>query len=117
MNKIIKACLLVFLITGFIGCDLDTETLFSVRSGGQRAGSGFYETGVYVSPAGSLVPNLIQDGTQTMTLTEIETHLRQLNFNQNWIQSVKNNLNNSNSAFIFYVNVGDYYRYLWITKI
>jgi hypothetical protein len=77
----------------FSGCDdsLNKETIYLVRSGGQAAGSGYYETGVFVSPAGSLVPYLIEDRRETGKLSEVESLLKQLNFNQSWIQSVKNN--------------------------
>ena len=119
-----KKCFLVILsalslfIMVFSGCDdsLNKETIYLVRSGGQAAGSGYYETGVFVSPAGSLVPYLIEDKRETGTLSEVESLLRQLNFNQTWIQSVKNNLNRSGSAFVFYTNTSSYYRWLWITE-
>ena len=106
----------IFLIFIIGGCSLDEETIYLVRTGGQAAGSGYFETGVYVSPNGALVPYLIEDACETGTLSEVEELLGQLNFNQSWIQSVKNNLNRSGSAFVFYVNTSSYYRWIWITE-
>jgi hypothetical protein len=102
----------------FIGCKdaLSSETIYLVRTGGQTAGSGYYETGVFISPNGSLVPYLIEDSRSTGTLSEVESLLNQLSFNQSWIQSIKNNLNRNGSAFVFYTNVSSYYRWIWITE-
>ena len=103
-----------------IGCptepDTPPQTIYLVRAGGQAAGGGYYETGVYISPNGALVPSLIEDGRSIGTLSEVESLLYQWGFNQSWIQSVKNNLNISGSAFVFYTNTSSYYRWLWITK-
>lgn len=119
MNK--KIILYFFVILSFFifsGCKdaFSPETIYLVRAGGQLAGSGHYETGVFVSPNGSLVPYLIEDGRNTGTLSEVESILSQLGFNQNWIQSVKNNLNRNKSAFVFYTNTSSYYRWFWITE-
>ena len=109
--------ILSFFIIGFSGCkDTLSETIYLVRTGGQSAGSGYFETGVFVSPNGGLVPYLIEDGRSTGTLSEVESLLSQLNFNQSWIQSVKNNLNRNGSAFVFYTNTSSYYRWIWITE-
>jgi len=109
--------ILSFFIIGFSGCkDTLSETIYLVRVGGQSASGGYYETGVFVSPNGSLVPYLIEDGRSTGTLSEVESLLNQLGFNQSWIQSVKNNLNRNGSAFVFYTNTSSYYRWLWITE-
>ena len=124
MRKKAKLFIIFTLVLAFgltvVGCDNGTtgttETQFLVRAGGQRAGTGTFQTGVFVSPAGALVPHLIEDSRDIMTLPEIEAMLRQLNFNQSWIQSVRNNLNNSNSAFVFYVNVNSFFRWFWITR-
>ena len=107
-----------FFVMTFTGCDDSLgSTTYLIRNGGQAAGGGYYETGVYVSPNGSLVPSLIEDGRDSgNSMADVESLLRQLNFNNSWIQSVKNNLNGSGSAFVFYVNTSSYYRWLWITK-
>jgi len=125
MNKKYFFCLfgiLFLLLMTFSGCEDIPEDIppsviiYLVRTGGQAAGSGYYETGVFVSPSGSLVPYLIEDGRDTGTLSEVESLLRQLGFSQSWIQSVKNNLNRYGSAFVFYTNTSSYYRWIWITE-
>jgi len=109
--------ILFLLLMAFSGCkDAHSKTTYLIRGGGQSAGGGYYETGVFVSPSGSLVPYLIEDDRSTGTLSEVESLLSQLGFNQNWIQSVKNNLHNNGSAFVFYTNTSSYYRWLWITE-
>jgi hypothetical protein len=119
-NKKYLFCLLgilSLLLMAFSGCkDTFSETIYLVRTGAQAAGSGYFETGVFVSPNGALVPYLIEDGRSTDILSEVENLLNQLGFNQNWIQSVKNNLNRNGSAFVFYINTSNYYRWLWITE-
>jgi len=121
MNKKKFFCLLgilSLLLVTFSGCEdaTSSETIYLVRTGSQSAGSGYYETGVFVSPNGALVPYLIEDGRSMGTLSEVEGMLNQLGFNQSWIQSVKNNLNRNGSAFVFYINTNSYYRWLWITE-
>jgi len=118
---------ILFLFTMlFSGCkeepDSDSESIliqqktYLVRVGGQAVGGGTFEQGVYVSPNGALVPYLIEDERNTGTLSEVESWLRQWNFDQSWIQAVKNNLNKSKSAFVFYTNKNSYYRWVWITE-
>jgi len=125
MNKKKIFCLLwilSLLLIAFSGCedtpedDPPPDIIYLVRTGGQAAGSGYYETGVFASPSGSLIPYLIEDGRETGTLSEVESLLSQLGFNQSWIQSVKNNLNKNSSAFVFYTNTSSYYRWIWITE-
>jgi hypothetical protein len=110
--------ILSLLLMAFTGCEdtFSSETIYLVRNGGKAAAGGYFEKGVFVSPNGALVPYLIEDGRSTGTLSEVESLLKQLNFNQSWIQSVKNNLNGNGSAFVFYTNTSSYYRWLWITK-
>ena len=105
---------LLFLLV-FIACDLEPEKTYLVRGGGQRVGGGTFETGVFVSPAGALVPFLIEDDRARYTLSEFESLLNRLGFNQSWIQSARNNLNRDGSAFIIFVNTERYFRWLWIT--
>jgi hypothetical protein len=93
----------------------DSSRQLLVRTGIQSAGSGYYETGVFVSPNGALAPYLIEDVRDTGNPTEVELLLYQLGFAQSWIQSVKNNLTRNGYAFVFYLNTGGYYRWLWIT--
>jgi len=112
---------ILFLFTMvFNGCkeepDPEPEKTYLVRVGGQAAGSGTFEKGVFVSPAGALVPYLVEDGRDTGTLSEVESLLISLNFTQSWIQTVKNNLNAYKSAFVFYTNTSSYYRWIWITE-
>ena len=119
MNKrtlIYLFCFLSLFLIVLGGCDDTLGTIYLVRSGGQAAGSGYFETGVFVSPNGALVPYLIEDGRDKYTFSEVEKLLNQLGFNQNWIQSVKNNMNKNGSAFVFYVNTSSYYRWIWITE-
>lgn len=110
---------ILFLFTMlFNGCkeEPESEKTYLVRFGGQAAGSGYFEKGVYVSPNGALVPYLIEDGRDTGTLSEVESLLRSYNFDQSWIQAVKNNLDKNKSAFVFYTNTSSYYRWIWITE-
>jgi len=121
MNKKYSFCLLgilSLLLMTLGGCDdtLSSEKTYLVRTGAQAAGSGYYETGVFVSPSGSLVPYLIEDGRDTGNLSEVESLLSQWGFNSSWIQSVKSNLNKNGSAFVFYTNTSSYYRWIWITE-
>jgi hypothetical protein len=103
-----------------IGCPQPTNSVspltYLVRSGGQSTGSGYYEKGVFISPNGALIPYLIEDARDTGNFSEVEELLYQLGFTQNWVQSVKNNLNTNGSAFVFYTNTSSYYRWLWITE-
>jgi len=92
------------------------EKTYLVRTGAQASGGGSFEKGVFVSPNGALVPYLVEDGRSVKTLSQVESFLRSLNFDQNWIQSVKNNLNTNKSAFVFYTNASSYYRWIWITE-
>jgi hypothetical protein len=110
--------ILSFSLIVFSGCEEppEPEKTYLVRTGGQVAGSGYFETGVFISPNGALVPYLIEDDRRTGTLSEVESLLEQWNFNQSWIQSVKNNLNRNGSAFVFYTNTSSYYRWIWITE-
>jgi hypothetical protein len=113
---------ILFLFTMiFSGCKEEPEPVplpvtYLVRGGGKAVGGGTFEQGVFVSPAGALIPYLIEDVRDTGTLSEVESLLRQLNFNQSWIQSVKNNLNAYKSAFVYYTNTSSYYRWIWITE-
>ncbi|MCL2400985.1 MAG: hypothetical protein FWC91_14745 [Defluviitaleaceae bacterium] len=119
MNKItVVVFFSLFLLIVLSGCNNPTasEQTYLVRSGGQRASTGFFQTGVFVSPAGSLVPHLVEDGRETRNISGVESLLSQLSFNQGWIQAVRNNLNRSGSAFVFYTNIHGYYRWLWITE-
>ena len=106
----------------FSGCKEETDPdpvlqkTYLVRGGYQAAGSGTFEKGVFVSPNGALLPYLIEDVQDIRTLSEVESLLRSLNFDQNWIQAVKNNLNKNGSAFVFYTNTNSYYRWIWITE-
>jgi hypothetical protein len=100
----------------FCGCKEDPEPVYLVRVGGVATGGGYFEKGVFVSPNGALVPYLIEDGRDTGTLSEVKSLLRQLNFDQSWIQAVENNLNAYQSAFVFYTNTSSYYRWIWITE-
>ena len=116
-KRIVFAFFSLSLLIVLNGCDNPTvfEQTYLIRAGGQRASTGFFETGVFVSPAGSLVPHLIEDARDTGTLSEVESLLSQLSFGQSWIQAVRNNLNRNGSAFVFYTNVHGYFRWLWIT--
>jgi len=106
----------------FNGCKEEPEPLpvlqktYLVRGGGKTVGGGTFEQGVFVSPNGALVPYLIEDGRDTGTISEVESLLRSCNFDQSWIQAVKNNLNKNKSAFVFYTNTSSYYRWIWITE-
>jgi hypothetical protein len=93
----------------------DSSRPLLVRTGTQSAGSGYHETGIFVSPNRTLVPYLIEDVRDIGNSTEVELLLYQLGFTQHWIQSVKDNLNKHGYAFLFYLNTGGYYRWLWIT--
>jgi len=118
-NKFIFGLLgILFLSTMlFSGCEEpEPEKTYLVRTGAQAVGGGTFEKGVFVSPNGALVPYLVEDGRDVGTLSEIESFLSQLNFDQSWIQSVKNNLNRNGSAFVFYTNTSSYYRWIWITE-
>jgi len=92
------------------------QKTYLVRGGGKTVGGGTFEQGVFVSPNGALVPYLIEDGRDTGTISEVESLLRSCNFDQSWIQAVKNNLNKNKSAFVFYTNTSSYYRWIWITE-
>jgi hypothetical protein len=116
---------MVLAVLTTIGCSIEVDTTdekeatYLVRGGYQsNAAPSYYELGVYISPNGSLVPYLVEDNTVsgTKTLSEVENTAYQLGFTQSWVQSVKNNLNSDGSAFVFYLNTNNYYRWLWITK-
>jgi hypothetical protein len=121
MNKKLIFCfieiLFLFLIV-FIGCE--NEKTYLVRAGGLAAGISYPEKGVFVSPNESLVPYFIEDDVrETKTISEVENLLKLLKFDQNWIQSVKNNLNKYGSAFVSLTYAGypnNYDRWMWITE-
>ena len=121
MNKktrIIFALVSIILVIGFIGCNLfgaEAEALYTMK-GGYKSGGSEFTPGIGSSPNSALVPYLVQDRVYTLKLSEVESTLRTNNFNESEILSVRNNLKSYDSAFIYYRNTSNAYRWFWITK-
>jgi hypothetical protein len=115
-----KLFVVLFLFTiVFTGCreKPDSEGGYFIQVGSKAAGSDYNKTGVFVSPDDALKPYLIEDGQDSCRSSELDNFLMSFNFDQSWVQEVKNYLNKNLSAFVFYANTSDSYRWIWITPI
>ncbi|WP_461247336.1 hypothetical protein [Treponema sp. R6D11] len=108
----------LLLIIGLNSCkENNWITTYWVRDGHLIDVIGSNEQSVSISPESSLKPSLFVDSSKTMTSSEIDALLIHLEFDQNFIQSVKDTLNNNRSAFVLYNNSSGDNRWLWITLI